>query len=255
MSASVRAVLDAAYDPALVEQLCETYEEAKRNYHLGGHRLSEVEGGRFCEAAFRMLQQRTTGRFTPIGGILNTEEVIGSLAKIPAAAHPKSVRIYLPRALRVIYDIRNSRDVAHLGDGIDPSLQDSTLVVAVLDWTLAEFVRLSAEVSADVAQRMVDALVTRELPVVQVFDGQPKVLRPDLRAGDHLLVLLYHAGTEGVRFAELQQWVPEAMRTNLRRTVKSLESKALAHCAGDTVLITFAGQKRVEADRLMEPAL
>nr|AFV52111.1 hypothetical protein [Streptoalloteichus sp. ATCC 53650] len=200
-----------------------------------------------------MLQLRTTGRFTPVGKILDTERLITQLAGIPDAAHPKSVRIHLPRALRVIYDIRNNRDIAHLGDGIDPNLQDATLVVSVLDWVLAEFVRLSGQVPADVAQRMVDSLVTRELPVVQVFDGRPKVLRPDLRASDHSLVLLYHAGPAGVRFAELQQWMPKGMRANLRRTVRTLEAKALAYYANDTVVITFAGQKRVEADRLMEP--
>jgi len=42
-------------------------QEAKRNFYLGGLRLSAVEGGRFCEATFRLLQQRTTGKFNALG--------------------------------------------------------------------------------------------------------------------------------------------------------------------------------------------
>jgi hypothetical protein len=56
--AVIHAGLAATLDSALVDELLDAYEEAKSNYYLGGLRLSAVEGGRFCEAAFRLLQQR-----------------------------------------------------------------------------------------------------------------------------------------------------------------------------------------------------
>ena len=70
-----------------------------------------------------------------------------------------------------MYDIRSKRDVAHLADGIDPNLQDATLVVSVLDWITAEFIRLHHSVSANDAQKLLDELVTRVAPVVEDFDG------------------------------------------------------------------------------------
>ncbi|MCP3803460.1 winged helix-turn-helix transcriptional regulator [Allokutzneria sp. A3M-2-11 16] len=253
MSESTVAVLEAAYDKSLVKEILAAYEQAKQNYYLGGHRLSAVEGGRFCEAAYRILEFVTTAKFTPIGDILDTERVAKRLSGLPGASYSKSLRIYIPRALRVVYDIRNSRDAAHLGDGIDPNLQDATLVVSVLDWVLAEFIRLSGSASADVAQRLVENLVTRKLPVVQDFGSFPKILRTDLRAGDYVLVLLYHVGPEGARTSELQQWVPSHMRANLRRTLRTLESKALIHRHNENSLITYLGQKRVEVERLLDP--
>jgi hypothetical protein len=57
---AIRASLVAAYVAALVDELIAAYEEAKRNYYLGGLRLSAIEGGRFAEAAFRMLHQEAT---------------------------------------------------------------------------------------------------------------------------------------------------------------------------------------------------
>ena len=43
--------LGAKFDQKLVDQLLEAYRETKDKFLLGGLRLTEVEGGRFCEAA------------------------------------------------------------------------------------------------------------------------------------------------------------------------------------------------------------
>src|SRR5271157_1584980 len=55
MLSTVRAGLAKFHDSKLVDELIEAYVEAKRSYYLGGLRLSAVEGGRFCEAAYRIL--------------------------------------------------------------------------------------------------------------------------------------------------------------------------------------------------------
>ena len=256
MDGAIRASFVAVYDPALVDELLAGYEQAKTNYYLGGLRLSEVEGGRFAEAAFRMLQQETTGNYTPLSRQLTrTDKLIEALENLPSAQYPDAVRIHIPRSLRLVYDIRSKRDAAHLGDGIDPNLQDATLVVAVLDWTLAEFVRLHHNVSADEAQKLVDELVTRAAPVVQDFGGFLKLLNPKLGASDQCLVLLYQRGAGGADYSELEQWVNPKSRANLRRTLHQLtHNKALVHRSGDHCVITRSGQLDVERRRLVEPA-
>ena len=136
------------------------YQEAKRNFYAAGLRLSAVEGGRFCEAAFRLLEEETTGKFTSLNRQLDTNSLIKMLSDIPNGKAPDAVQIHIPRALRVVYDIRNKRDAAHLADDIDPNLQDATLVVSILDWVLAEFVRLHHGFHME-AQIIVDHLVAR----------------------------------------------------------------------------------------------
>src|SRR5689334_16238396 len=110
--------LKAKFDPILVDELLTAYKEAKHNFLLGGLRLSAVEGGRFCEAAMRMLQQVATGRFTPLSQPIDSERLFQQLRDIPRGSQPDSVRLNIPRVLRVVYDIRNGRDTAHLADGI-----------------------------------------------------------------------------------------------------------------------------------------
>jgi hypothetical protein len=251
---TIELQLASVLDPKLVHELLEAHAQAKQNYYLGGLRLSEVEGGRFCEAAFRLLQQITTRSFTPIGRSLNTERLIEELENLPVASHPDAIRIHIPRALRLVYDIRNKRDAAHLADGIDPNIQDATLVVSVLDWVLAEFVRLYHNVSADVAQALVEQIVTRAVPVIQDFGGFLKVLKPNLATSDHCLILLYHCGTKGATFDEMCAWVRPPMRSNLGRTLNNLvEKKDFAHFDRKRYYITLLGIKTVESRHLIEP--
>lgn len=225
--------LKVQFNSKLVDELLSAYQEAKRNFFLSGLRLSAVEGGRFCEAAMRMLQQVTTGQFTPLGQVIDSERLFQQLREIPRGTQPDSIRLNIPRVLRVVYDIRNGRDTAHLGDGIDPNLQDATLVISNLDWALAEFVRLYHGVDADEAQRIVDGLVARAVPAVQDFNGFLKVLKPALLASPYVLLLLYECGTRGASLSEIETWVRPKMRSNLKATMQRLVfDKAFVHDDG-----------------------
>ena len=172
------------------------------------------------------------------------------LANIPNGVQPDSIRLHIPRALRTVYDVRNNRDTAHLADGINPNLQDATLVVGNIDWVLAEFVRLHHNIGADAAQALVNSIVSRQAPVVQEFGGFLKVLRK-LDASDHLLVQLYQRGDVGASLQELLEWARPNMRKNLRRTLDRLvDDEAFVHFDGQRYKITFTGQKEVEERRL-----
>jgi hypothetical protein len=253
MRSAIQSQLATALPVKLVDELLEAHAEAKRNLYLGGLRLSEVEGGRFCEAAFRLLEHISQGSSTPLGTQLKSENIIQKLENLSKNSYPDAVRIHIPRALRLVYDIRNKRDVAHLGDGIDPNLQDATMVASVLDWVLAEFIRLYHNVTANAAQQLVSQIVTRSVPVIQDFDGFPKVLKPNLAVSDHCLVLLYQRGAHGCTFQEMHAWVRPQMRANLGRTLKNLaETKDFAHFDGNRYYVTQLGQKEVEIRHLVD---
>jgi len=243
--------LKAHFSPPLVDELLAAYQEAKLNFFLGGLRLSAVEGGRFCEAALRMLEEKTRGSFTSLNQQLDAEKLIEQLKNKPKASYPASIRLHIPRAIRVVYDIRNARDNAHLADGIDPNLQDATLVISNLDWVLAEFVRQYHNVSATEAQRIVDGLVTRTVPAIQDFDGFLKILNPKLKVSEYLLVLLYERGSAGAVYPELETWVRPVMRANLRRALARLvHAAAFVHDDGKRFYITKRGMKEVEKRNL-----
>ena len=86
MLSTIRAGLAKFHDPMLVDELIQAYVEAKRNYYLGGLRLSAVEGGRFCEAAYRILEGLATKQYVPLGKQLDTEKLMHTLANLPPTA-------------------------------------------------------------------------------------------------------------------------------------------------------------------------
>jgi hypothetical protein len=249
----VRACLAATMDPAVVERVLATYEELKTNFYLGGHRLSAVEAGRFCEAVVRLLQQHATGTFTQLSEGLEVDRELRRLEN--CATTEESVRLHIPRAIRVVYGVRNKRDTAHLNDGIDPNIQDATLVAAVADWILAELVRLHNNVSPSAATAVVNDLVQRKAPLVQDFEGYLKVLDPELSAGDHILLLLYQCGTSGASTIQLNDWSRPSMRSNLMRTLDRLvHEKAWVHESDGHYFITTTGTIEIDRRQLMRPA-
>ena len=237
---------------ALIDELIEAFVEAKRRFYAADLRPNAIEGGRFSEAAFRVLQWQTSGQYTAIGSTLpRVDTLLATL--VNATGSSDSVRIHIPRTLRLIYDVRNKRDIAHLADGIDPNLQDATLVVRNMEWVLAELVRMYHNVAPAEAQRMIEEIVTREIPAIQVVDGFPRVLK-DLKASDFCLVLIFWAGASGVEFSALSDWVRPKMRTNLRRTLSQLEEKNYIHLTGSKIRILIPGERTVEESGLIQPA-
>jgi hypothetical protein len=251
MLQEVRDGLVKSLDPRLVDELLAAYVETKHNYYLGGLRLSEVEGGRFCEAAFRILEQIGFSRFTALGATLDTDRLIDRLKNLPRGSTSDSVRLHIPRALRVVYDVRNNRDAAHLADGIDPNTQDATLVMGVLDWVLAELVRIYHSVKPDVAQAIIERMVTRKAPAVEDFNGFLKVLRPKLKVSDYALLTLFESGKSGATYQQIETWVQPKMRANLRRTLSRLvNEQATVHFDSGRYFITQLGISEVESKGL-----
>jgi hypothetical protein len=214
-----------------------------------------VEGGRFSEAAFRLLQHVSGKQVTPLGKQLpSVETLVRQLEN--EASQPDAIRFHIPRTLRLIYDIRNKRDAAHLADQIDPNLQDATLVIANMDWVVAEFVRLAHNVSADKAQAIIENLVTKEVPAVEEIDGQPVILS-SLKPRDKALLLLYRAGQAGASFDELVGWLRVERTDHLRDRLAKLDVDRLVlqHPRTGRYYITANGRNEVERRRLAQPAV
>ena len=251
LAAVEQGLVSAGIPAVLARETLEAFVSAKRRYHLGDFRPNAVEGGRFSEAVLRILEWQTTGGFTPLADPkFKADVVITKLGQLPAGSFPESVRLHLPRAVRVVYDIRNKRNTAHLSDGIDPSMQDASIVIAVLDWILAEIVRLYHSVSAAEAQQIIEALVRREVPMIQEFDGKPRILKT-LSHADHTLVLLYWWGDRPLDRKTLNSWLPANMRKNSGRVLRALHDDYLINLTDEAVHITQLGLQSVEERRLI----
>lgn len=245
--------LTAGIPQVLVDEVLDSFEEAKRRFHLGDFRPNAVEGGRFTESVLRVLEWQTSATFTPLGqGNFKADTVMNRLSNMSPGDASDSVRLHIPRALRLIYDVRNKRNTAHLAGGINPNIQDATLVISTMSWVLAELVRTHHSVTPTEAQGLIESIVTRQVPMIEVFNGRPRILK-DLITRDHCLTLLYWSGPQGVAVSELRSWLPRVMRANLARTLQLLHTRHLVHLEDSHAQLTALGFRDVEARNLISP--
>jgi hypothetical protein len=247
--ATILASIAAASTPALATALLDEYEEITRRFHRADFRPSELGGGRFGEAALRICQHICLGKFTPLSKKLpNVDQVLKELENSPTATADDAYRLHIPRTIRVIYDLRNKRDVAHLKPGsVSPNFTDASLILGNASWVVAEIVRLSHATDIGTAQSIVDGLVQRRVPLVWTEGDVVRVLDPSLKYWEQTLILLYHFHPDWVSEAQLVEWLGYSNPTMYRkRVLEWLHKHAFIHLKDGKVKILPPGLAHVE---------
>lgn len=131
----------AAIPSDLYAALEKHYYKIKLNFARQSYEPSELNGGKFCEIVYRVIEWQIDGKYTPLGKtISNFGEALRKLENKSGASD--SLRLHIPRVLNAVYDFRNKRGVAHHAGEVDSNHMDATLVVASTDWVMAELVRI-----------------------------------------------------------------------------------------------------------------
>jgi len=249
MLEQIRQQLEQTFSKDLLDKLFESYQLTNEHYYLAKHRPCCSEGGRFAEVALRMLQQVTAGTYIPLGkAIANFNDEILKMAKADKDKFPESIRIHIPRTLQVVYDIRNKRDVGHVGGDVDSNFTDATLSLVCCNWVMTEFVRIYYTSDITTAQNLVNSIVKIRIPLIQDFNGFLKLLKPDMKLPNKILTLLYYHGSEGATVDELNKWLGHRILIgHMNTTLDRLEhEKAFIHRKSDLCLITDTGRRYVE---------
>lgn len=244
MLPEVRRQLEKTFSKELLDKLFESYQLVSEYYYLGRHRPACFEGGRFAEVALRMLQQVTTATYTPLGrSIPNFRSEVLRFESADKNKFPDSIRFHIPRTLQVIYDIRNKRDVGHVGGDVDANFSDATLSVVSCSWVMTEFLRVYYTSDLKTAQELVNSLVKIRIPLIQDFSGFLKILKPSLSLPNKILAFLYYRSSEGATVQEFDEWLSHRVRKDhMNLTLYRLEhEKAYIHMQGERCFITDAG--------------
>jgi len=254
----VERELKTQLNEELVEKLFETLSNVKKKYVLGDHRSCSLEAGRFAEVVFRILQFVTSRSYIPFGeSISNFHDETEKFSQLNSSQFPASLRIHIPRALQVIYDTRNKRDVGHVGGEVDSNFMDATLSISLCNWVTGELLRLYYTSDINEATKLVNTLIKIQIPIVQEFEGVIKILDPSLSIPDKIVVLLYHKGEFGAAEDDLKRWIKQPIRTDYwNTTITKLEvEKALIHCDGFKCYITERGIRYVQDNIPLEVEL
>lgn len=206
----------------LRDPLLQSYQEIVTNFAEHRWEPSELNGGKFCEVVYTIINGVITGSLPPRPS-KPPDMVLAcrALERTPALSSrvgDRSLRILIPRVLPALYEIRNNRGVGHAGGDVNPNFMDATVVYGMASWTLAELVRIFHGISTNEAQETVDALVERKIGLVWEVEQIKRVLDPGMGKADQTLVLLY-SKPGWVAKPDLFSWVEYSNPNMFRKNV------------------------------------
>jgi len=249
MLEEIKQQLESYFNKELLDKLFESHQCLTEHYYLGRYRPCALEGGRFAEVSLRMLQQVLMGTFIPLGThIADFTKETRALEQLDKNKFKESLRIQIPRTVQLVFDIRNKRDIGHVGGDVDANFSDATLSLTLCNWVLTEFLRIYYTSDINLAQNLVNSLVKVRIPLIQEFNGFLKILNPSLSLPDKVLSLLYYRGHVGATVKELNTWLANKAAGNHMNTALSrLEhAKAFIYRNNDRCFITDTGRRHAE---------
>jgi hypothetical protein len=207
---------------------------------------AELNGARFAEGMFRYLEWKHSGTaFTPIGVQLNRQSIFNRVST--DANLPDGLRFHVLKCTELLLDIRNKRNVAHLGNLLNVDEMDSRLVMRLVKWILAEVIREESAANPQEIQRIIDSLSVKEIPLIEEIDGDLVVVGTDLKADQRALIVLYHYYPKPVAVNGLREVIKYKNPTRFREEILEEKAKAgIIHIKGDKVFLTTKGCAWIE---------
>lgn len=144
---------------------------------------------------------------------------LSSVEETDKAVGNDSLRVIIPRALAFLYTIRNKRNIGHSGGDVEANQIDSLTIGKISDWVICELIRIFHDKSLEEAQRIVDFISSREIPVIWEVNGKKRVLKENSSAKEKVMLLTYSQEEQGVFFEDLISWVEYQNRTDFKSKV------------------------------------
>ncbi len=205
----------------LRQSLLDEYSGIVQNFAERRWRPSELSGGRLCEVVYTIINSYGTGSYPSVPS-KPKNFVLACRALEQNTQVPRSFQILIPWLLPALYEIRNNRNVGHVGGDVDPNHMDSVAVLTTANWIMAELVRVMHQLpSMDEAQVVVDALVERRTPLIWKDGETKRVLDPKMSLPEQVLILL--ASAAGSTPADrLLAWTECSGRSYLNKILRRL---------------------------------
>jgi hypothetical protein len=232
----------------LREELLGAFNEIVKNFRERRWEPAELNGGKLSEVVYTILKGYADGKYPSRAKKPRNMVDACKALETDASSAPRSIRIQIPRMLVALYEIRNNRNVGHVGGEVDPNHMDAMCVLQMAKWVVAELVRILHDIDPDEAAAVVEALVERETPLIWQVNGKKRVLNTTMNMRDKTLLLL-HASNGEVAEADLVSWLEHSNASVYRRDIlrPAHRRRLIEYDAnGRTVQISPLGIEEVE---------
>lgn len=184
---------------------------------------SELSAGRFCEIVYSVLDGHAKGSFPSAPS--KPINYVDACRRLESNSNvPRSFQILIPRLLPALYEIRNNRNVGHVGGDVNPDFMDSSAVVSIASWILAEMVRVFHDISTEEAQQIVDNLTERRILLVWKSGDIRRVLNPNMSLRDQILILIGSVAGKA-KVDDVFSWTGSKNSQYFRKTIRQLHNR------------------------------
>lgn len=213
----------------IVTHLLDEYQDIKQQFAFRKFRPSQLNGGRFAECVLRLIQHLDNPPHTPFGTSVGNSDNIIRRVESNTSLH-ESMRFFIPRLARILLDVRNRRDVAHVGGDVSPNHSDSVFISHSADWILTEILRIYYSCSIDSAKKIAESINEVHVPLIADVDGFVRVQNTTLDFRSKTLAILYYKNPAKVRDTALIKWTRYSNPSMFKREILSkLDADALIH--------------------------
>jgi hypothetical protein len=188
METQAHDIILSSGDRTLADSIIETFKEVERNFFFRSWKTSALDSGHFVESVRRFIDFRLTDAYTPIGKNLAAFNNV-ELARLEKLSGLEAYRLHIPRALFIIYGLRNKRGIGHLGL-VSPNYLDATFIIATCKWVLAEILRSESALTYDETSAIVERIVDRPITGLWDIGSTRRILADGLKLRQKILFLL-----------------------------------------------------------------
>lgn len=229
----------------IVTELEKEFQKLHQQYFLGKWEPSQLDGGRFAEHVFRIIEYKQNNAFTPIGTTIPRVAIYNSASQDTAL--PESIRFHILKLADLILDFRNKRNVAHPGV-ISVNEMDTGFVIQAANWIIAELIRLETQVSPEKAQAEIKKIIERKVPIIEEIGGRLKCLNTSLDVKQKALVFCYQKYPTPISLDDIFDWSEYSNKGVLRKQLAGLNDDGRIDFRNDIALLTkkdFCGLRKI----------
>jgi hypothetical protein len=237
----------------LRQPLIKLYEETLSEYRAGRWEAVGTKAGKTCEVVYSIIHGKVSGTYPSKPS--KPKNMVDDCKRLEQhnKTHGRSLCIQVPRVLTAVYELRNNRDIGHVGSDVNPNHMDAELMIRAVKWLMAELVRNFGTMNTDEARELIESVTERSFHAVWSEGKTRRVLNTSLRIADKALVLLYASGGKA-QLDQLFAWTEHSNKGVFKSQVmKPLHITAMVHIdksSGEVTLLP-PGVRHVEEKGLL----
>lgn len=227
----------------LFSELLDEHLQLEKAYYRKDYEKALIRGGKFVETVFQILEHLHTGSYSTHPNLMSIQK---SLENSNSKSHPGSIRITIPRAAKIIYDMRSHRGGAHKSE-VSPQFIDANACLNIASWIICEFIRLYSDKDIEDVRHLMSQMVSRRLPFIEEFeDGDIMLLIDPDSCKEECLLVLYHFYPKRISNEEMREYLDHQTIHNVLTSLRNAELDRLVHRNDDGNKLTQKGKLYVE---------